>query len=215
MRGADVVIRTITAAERRFIPTCVGQIAIADMGRTIQSGSSPHAWGRWPLVSQRQHNGPVHPHMRGADIDCTWRSAADRWFIPTCVGQIGISNGCETACYGSSPHAWGRWKCSRLDYKQQHGSSPHAWGRWLPVYFSHRYNIGSSPHAWGRWLPVYFSHRYNIGSSPHAWGRLLSFRGTERIPPVHPHMRGADFFWYLWHQIFPRFIPTCVGQMKL
>ena len=92
----------------RFIPTCVGQMPVAgignrgisvhphvrgadtvmDAGKAMELGSSPRAWGRFPLLpkSERIHRfiptcvgqirdtssakfpATVHPHVRGADV---------------------------------------------------------------------------------------------------------------------------------------------------
>ena len=73
--------------------------------------------------------------------------------------------------------------------------------------------IGSSPHAWGRW-PRTTTGMVSISVHPHMRGadfaRPLCIRQKK---PVHPHMRGADSFHVFNFAGFPRFIPTCVGQI--
>ena len=88
MRGADDQSNSKPRNDRRFIPTCVGQIASRTKQGARQAGSSPHAWGR-----------------------CRWRPCCrslSRRFIPTCVGQMPAGGKHETYATGSSPHAWGR-----------------------------------------------------------------------------------------------------------
>ena len=51
------------------------------------------------------------------------------------------------------------------------------------------------------------------GSSPRAWGRFPYRRSLRCVPPVHPHVRGADARRDLVHRQRARFIPTCVGQI--
>ena len=135
----------------RFIPTCVGQMAVYGVIARAVVGSSPHTWGRWTLLFPRQRCLSVHPHMRGADVWSSHIPFASRSvhphmrgadvlpyasllslsrFIPTCVGQM-LAGAChEKTENGSSPHAWGRCCCVMAHLAKSSGSSPHAWGRY-------------------------------------------------------------------------------------
>ena len=156
----------------RFIPTCVGQIVIFIVRSNGNCGSSPHAWGRWSIMSYMsahptvhphmrgadeleamsvEPDYSVHPHMRGADVDAQRHDAGNARFIPTCVGQIFRGKLCL-----SHPG-------------------------------------GSSPHAWGRFCKHFLTVSITVGSSPHAWGRCAEAALFDDAKPVHPHMRGADF----------------------
>ncbi len=134
-------------------------------------------------------------------------------FIPTCVGNmIGADEGTSSKT-GSSPHAWGTCRLSRLRHERL-SVHPHMRGEhsktWSPIFTF----IGSSPHAWGtcpapdvqhlsgRFIPTCVGNISSVmpsgfnkfGSSPHAWGTL---KNAARLPFV------------CW------FIPTCVGNILL
>ena len=88
-------------------PHMRGEDAVCQWWRSARSGSPPHAWGRRPPVKRsplalrftptcvgktratgpKTHRSPVHPHMRGEDLN----------HLPACAPSP-----------GSPPHAWGR-----------------------------------------------------------------------------------------------------------
>ena len=113
-------------------------------------------------------------------------------FIPTCVGQIVEIGVALLSSLGSSPHAWGRSPAARSHVRNFSGSSPHAWGR-LPA--KAREDIA---------LPV---HPHMRGADDRKGVRC------RRRRTVHPHMRGADAWRLGVLPGWPRFIPTCVGQI--
>ena len=107
MRGAYVDMLLLFGAEGRFIPTCVGHTMIDRPLFTVESGSSPHAWGILAV-----HNLALRV-LR---------------FIPTCVGHtIGVT-GVLNLTTGSSPHAWGIRDIFHPVNLILCGSSPHVWG---------------------------------------------------------------------------------------
>ena len=97
-----------TVARLRFIPTCVGNTAMAagsDRRRPVHphvcgehdpcrspstcaiTGSSPRVWGTLSIAAIRASRMPVHPHVRGEHRPrCTAHAHGTR-FIPTCVGN--------------------------------------------------------------------------------------------------------------------------------
>ena len=176
-------------------------------------GSSPHAWGRCQHQRRKRFNCAVHPHMRGADVISPARAiirssvhphmrGADRQalfslgvlhrFIPTCVGQMVLDDYLDKQGLGFIPHAWGRYTDNR------------------------RYSLAL------RFIPTCVGQMYGAeteaavkaGSSPHAWGRSTRTCTRRCRRAVHPHMRGADVRLSADAQWRPRFIPTCVGQMR-
>ena len=114
----------------RFIPTCVGNTAWphGPRGRPTvhphmrgehdhdafvvlhQVGSSPHAWG-----TQR--------------ASCC--SQSECRFIPTCVGNTGLSLPGMNA-EAVHPHMRGEHLCRSVPSSMNYGSSPHAWGTQRP-----------------------------------------------------------------------------------
>ena len=79
------------------------------------AGSSPHAWGRFFPLDDLLAAYSVHPHMRGADFPLTRKQFRIIRFIPTCVGQITPLQVFKIIIFGSSPHAWGRYRRVYLD----------------------------------------------------------------------------------------------------
>ena len=175
------------------------------------SGSSPHAWGtrRYPA-----------------------RSRVRRRFIPTCVGNTGLTKAafCRVPVHPhmrgehASPGDCGSWEC---------GSSPHAWGthryrrhgewfeRFIPTCVG---NTAASippaapgsvhPHMRGEHSQGSKCCASCCGSSPHAWGtrarRVAAGSSPHawgtRLPVASPHAS---------HRGPPSclLIPTCVGTL--
>ena len=182
--------RRVNGLARRFIPTCVGQMAA----------------GRTPPPP-----GSVHPHVRGADAGrWNWKqrnfgSSPRAWgrycngcrkgygtrFIPTCVGQISFATqvGKNTSVH---PHVRGADQGYVVGKVPRHGSSPRAWGR-CPRYSADVINMSVHPHVRGADYQGRAALSGSPGSSPRAWGRFIV---SGRM--IHE----------------PRFIPTCVGQIS-
>ena len=178
--------------QRRFIPTCVGQILRGALPvaqakvhphvrgadphvllvRGLRSAVHPHVRGADP--ASRVYDLPdlsVHPHVRGADVDRLTSRALHQRFIPTCVGQIPIATHIMQTMNRFIPTCVGQMHPLDLHRVKRRGSSPRAWGR-------------------------------------SSLGTLIKISDT-----VHPHVRGADAPGRRFPAPGGRFIPTCVGQM--
>ncbi len=115
-----------SSARRRFIPTCVGRLGgkffshclapvhphvrgavqLSAAVGTCVGGSSPRAWGGYPL-----HRRPRH-YLR---------------FIPTCVGRLREYRA-EGELELVHPHVRGAVMRARYSWYSLDGSSPRAWG---------------------------------------------------------------------------------------
>ena len=93
-------------AQRRFIPTCVGNTLLVVIVHDAAGGSSPHAWGIPDVV--------VLVGIRGR-------------FIPTCVGNTATLLQ-HRRLRSVHPHMRGEYSCSAGGLCGSYGSSPHAWG---------------------------------------------------------------------------------------
>ena len=195
-------------------------------------GSSPHAWGRFLLVFESVLNRAVHPHMRGADVHIAASVTSGLRFIPTCVGQI-----TPTALhrYPASVHPHMRGADWALRARCVRPRTVHPHMRGADAYTAEQFasDGGSSPHALGRYL-LGVVHRRHFRFIPTCVGQMRLPAGQASMHSVHPHMRGADLIsginpnvvfgssphaWGRWTQrdayiVCPRFIPTCVGQMR-
>ena len=175
-------------------------------------GSPPHAWGRhrlYPFAKQHYRFTPtcvgktdystppqvicaVHPHMRGEDskeilfIVVILGSPPHAWgrhlanepavgfgrFTPTCVGKTAIveTQPCKPPVH---PHMRGEDKRTCACASARLGSPPHAWGR----------------HLQNKNLSI--ANRF----TPTCVGKTAIFVVPSPLDPVHPHMRGEDFFY--------------------
>ena len=154
----------------RFIPTCVGRMGCRDELTFGTTGSSPRAWGEWPKSPSAPVLSPVHPHLRGANLQGLCPPGRYVRFIPTCVGRITGSLIRLRPKGGSSPRAWGE----SPDHPQ--------------ILLGHRFiptGVGRIPEP---------GHRFVVadGSSPRAWGEFNDRAHRHAIRPVHPHVRGAN-----------------------
>ena len=129
MRGADGKRKGRFARPRRFIPTCVGQMAKGPRLCPATFGSSPRVWGRY-----------VHCFILLMQIR----------FIPTCVGQIPFCCSLPRESVGSSPRVWGRSPAASMSnglcpvHPHVCGADDH------PVRGGGGGGGGSSPRVWGR-----------------------------------------------------------------
>jgi len=94
VRGAGGRGVFASAFQRRFTPTCVGQVF------TISC---------WVLFIST-----VHPHVRRAGGYRRPIIAIMSRFTPTCVGQVGFETTAQFYYYGSPPRAWGRYTHSGM-----------------------------------------------------------------------------------------------------
>ena len=135
----------------RFIPTCVGFMAITIPRAAKNRGSSPRAWGLSDFPAGVPGSRPVHPHVRGVyaagsgKILRLYGSSPRAWglcegvflrvgkvrFIPTCVGFILLlfPDGVKRSVH---PHVRGVYSQNFWNRSGFHGSSPRAWGLCLP-----------------------------------------------------------------------------------
>ena len=172
----------------RFIPTCVGNGAIA------------HGQGE---------EQPVHPHVCGERACLGGKAHGATRFIPTCVGN-GSGEGKSSVVSAVHPHVCGERRPGIATHMRPGGSSPRVWGtvvlrenrhrldRFIPTCVGNG-KTGTSrsclnavhPHVCGeraRWVFLTLTVR---GSSPRVWGT--------------GHRRQSRRF-------YNRFIPTCVGN---
>jgi len=135
--------------QRRFIPTCVGNIPRPLTIAWWMRGSSPRVWGTSvPPFPQRHrcrfiptcvgnmgdlfHKDvpvSVHPHVCGEHLFFGVASRLHLRFIPTCVGNIVC---CRPSGLPSPvhPHVCGEHGASRRKRVIGIGSSPRVWGTW-------------------------------------------------------------------------------------
>jgi len=91
---------------RRFIPTCVGNMARKD---TINTKLA------------------VHPHVCGEHASARLFCRSLRWFIPTCVGNIKRA-AAAAPVLPVHPHVCGEHAKAEVNSKVSLGSSPRVWG---------------------------------------------------------------------------------------
>ena len=195
----------------RFTPTCVGTTCAplyrwiyatvhphvrGDNGspkhRTAQgAGSPPRAWGQRQQTNAIKLTMPVHPHVRGDNREgmmlllCASGSPPRAWgqhsvtvpvprtgrFTPTCVGTT-LSGVRAIAPVAVHPHVRGDNVLPHPPAPSPSGSPPRAWGQ--------RGAADVREHA-GRFTPTC------VGTT--------RSRVPARTPsPVHPHVRGDNFF---------------------
>jgi len=131
-------------------------------------GSPPHAWGQSPCLNKPYHDCrftptcvgtiipkstpsdaiPVHPHMRGDNLQHHARSVL----------------GC-----GSPPHAWGQCRL-RTAQRSRTRFTPTCVGT-ISRRRYHRPNLSVHPHMRGDNLMARTPAALNHGSPPHAWGQ--------------------------------------------
>jgi len=110
----------------RFIPTCVGNIALV-ISLFILTAVHPHVCGEHPFGTRQTGNVcGSSPRVWGT---CNWASSRRGMsrFIPTCVGNIGLSFLSIGVC-AVHPHVCGEhiFCIPLLSYST--GSSPRVWG---------------------------------------------------------------------------------------
>ncbi len=192
----------VRGADRRMSPACAAKCTVHSHVRGVDLSHRrrrhlairfiPTCVGQMPQRRNSTRPSPVHLHVRGAD---RWTSFWQRW------------EG------GSSPRAWGR--CRRLSNGQQLCPvHPHVRGADLPTMICICWLARFIPTCVGQILSAHYEHDILSGSSPRAWGRWLRPDCARLRRSVHPHVRGADVVAVRLIDYRPRFIPTCVGQMR-
>ena len=86
-RGENGIALLIFGRLVRYIPTRVGKTQQATPVCSLDTGTSPHAWGKRRGSTSSSGINPVHPHTRG---------------------ENGSSALIAEPCCGTSPHAWGK-----------------------------------------------------------------------------------------------------------
>ena len=196
-------------------------------------GSSPRAWGRCHRSCPAHPGFPVHPHVRGADGKTRLsirRGSAVHPHVRGADNSSGATHGRPNSVH---PHVRGADAACSLLPAPAAPVHPHVRGAdSLLDYIGCKY-ARFIPRAWGRchtrhdcerkprFIPtcvgqiIHFDMPPNgqPGSSPRAWGRCFELFWQGCVPPVHPHVRGADAKFRPRADFSRRFIPTCVGQM--
>ena len=180
---------------RRFIPTCVGNWAVAT-GSKEACSVHPHMRGELATVTTDAGYDPgSSPHAWGTGISRKHAKIIRR-FIPTCVGNWERSFSVHVAV-PVHPHMRGELFADAPRVSQSAPRvSRRAW--FIPTCVGncrHRRKSNSEspvhPHMRGELLNSSFNRGSSGGSSPHAWGTVAG-----RLPLTCSH----------------RFIPTCVGN---
>ena len=129
MRGAD---KSDCGGSQRYVgssPHAWGR-CIPLRPSAVSLSVHPHMRGA-DVTDRHHHDGTmaVHPHMRGAD-DCSLSlDALLGRFIPTCVGQMRNKMILSREAIRFIPTCVGQIKRQVFLSFQDFGSSPHAWGR--------------------------------------------------------------------------------------
>ena len=175
------------SSERRFIPTCVGNIARILLSSTIMT-VHPHVRGEHPTswVASDVNNGSS-PRAWGTSARGVFFGYCVR-FIPTCVGNM-RRRSWVLARLPVHPHVRGEHSYSCRKRRFEDGSSPRAWGtcaatesftgirRFIPTCVGNiitmptqRINKTVHPHVRGEHKTYGFIWLKDNGSSPRAWG---------------------------------------------
>ena len=138
----------------RFIPTCVGRIALTAWKRRSQIGSSPRAWGvcrcsRLFFLSER--------------------------FIPTCVGRIPLDFVHRVKCSGSSPRAWGVWTEPTVCFAEFARFIPTCVGRMGVAKVYDHQTPRFIPTCVGRMLVLVLQCAFDIRFIPTCVGRIIAY----------------------------------------
>ncbi len=162
------------------------------------------------------------------------RATKSRRFIPTCVGNMPSRPTMRRLRRGSSPRVWGTLRHSLPDdmgrrfiptcvgnmppvalQRNATAVHPHVCGEHQVGSEPSSGQYGSSPRVWGTCSSTRASIT-SIAVHPHVCGEHLSlcvFRSTSGT--VHPHVCGEHERRDLCAPASRRFIPTCVGNMRL
>ena len=128
--GADTCRGFVGADNRTVHPHACGADATDGTITTAEEeGSSPRVWGRCVIVIQY--------------------IIVKRRFIPTRVGQIGITLGGASGGYPVHPHACGADPCTGCDHRRVAAVHPHACGADAVSKNRPRNTLSVHPHACG------------------------------------------------------------------
>jgi len=178
------------AAQRRFIPTCVGN-TLAPTAAPRKVAVHPHVRGEHPIFADISLASDGSSPRAWGTLGKAGRLAGVGRFIPTCVGNTHDAIPAkqrETV----HPHVRGEHRGHQRGLFIAGGSSPRAWGTHFPAGCERGQEL-VHPHVRGEHAVIGDLVDAQSGSSPRAWGTPTCARW--RIP------RG-------------RFIPTCVGNTK-
>ena len=121
------------------------------------SGSSPPAWGTSIVKPGFTVIQPVHPHLRGEHAHhrvLVSLHMVDERFIPTCVGNIAISDNFAILVTRFIPTCVGNMRAGtrRLSRPRSNGSSPPAWGTFVCFFRSRPMPV--HPHLRGEHISI-------------------------------------------------------------
>ena len=133
------------------------------------------------------------------------------------------------------PHVCGEHLFIRSSSASVNGSSPRVWGTFV-VSVIEFVGLPVHPHVCGehsgstsalvpssRFIPTCVGNMFSptaitqayCGSSPRVWGTCAPALGTRAVMSVHPHVCGEHFATGGGGRSCGRFIPTCVGNMRV
>ena len=119
----------LQARNRRFIPTCVGNIR-PPFAHSLALPVHPHLRGEhanW-RGSPRPYHGSSPPAWGTSGLCRTWTYLTR--FIPTCVGNISV-RWTLWFCLPVHPHLRGEHSVPAPNFPHTLGSSPPAWGTFI------------------------------------------------------------------------------------
>ena len=197
-------------ADRRFIPTCMGnsfqfpqgcrilpvhphvhgELLAWAFSASVAAGSSPRAWGTLGVRHRRPGILRFIPTCMGNSPGRA-RTLSYLPVHPHVHGELGLTLDGRLVCIGSSPRAWGTLRPA-IRERDPHRFIPTCMGNSGAV-LAVRSAGSVHPHVHGE-LPAARRARCGaLGSSPRAWGTRI-YAGTQN---------GVI-----------RFIPTCMGNSK-
>ena len=117
--------------QRRFIPTCVGNIVQKEM-IVREAAVHPHVCGEHELFfCQGRHIFGSSPRVWGTSESMYFDTSEDR-FIPTCVGNMEYAWTYSTKS-SVHPHVCGEHFFAVYYTVSSYGSSPRVWGTFSPT----------------------------------------------------------------------------------
>jgi len=169
-------------------PHACGELGVICRYPVVVAGSSPRMWGTL-----------TRPRF-GYNL---------RWFIPTHVGNSGVSL-TEPGASLVHPHACGELFLMVYSVKEAYGSSPRMWGTLFGSSSFQTYIWFIPTHVGNSWFSAIIPHEDLV--HPHACGELLSDLHVGSLwGGSSPRMWGTPLP-YIYTTSYPWFIPTHVGN---
>ncbi len=218
-------------AAERFTPACAGTTVICSETQGTSFGSPPRARGRRahePVRTPRlggspprargrrrageptRARGPVHPRVRGDDVELRAVRGEVRRFTPACAGTTPERENQHHPIARFTPACAGTTKAFPKTSRSSSGSPPRARGRPFQM-FSIRSAMAVHPRVRGdddcRRALRCRAH----GSPPRARGRLRIASLIASNSAVHPRVRGDDGPALAIELGDFRFTPACAG----